>query len=117
MSEEVAQYPLISSNVSDDVARILVECYRREANPPHSHRVGRNRRLDCHRSSDAVFLGVLASAEELLAKGELVELLLEPEAGLSVQLALIVSEGRAEPPALNFVRDFCLTLAHAEIGT
>lgn len=117
--KDVAQYPLISSSVSDDVARILVECYGRDANPQHwlhisSDEIGAL--IAAVQNSDAIFLGVLASAQELLAKGKVVELKLKPDAGLSVQLAFITLEGRTEPPALKLVRDFCLELAQAEVG-
>lgn len=115
--EDLVQYPLISSNVSDDVARILVECYGANANPQHwlhiaSDEIGAL--IAAVQRSDAIFLGMLASARELLAEGALVELELKPDAGLSVQLAFITLEGRTEPPALKLVRDFCLELAQAE---
>jgi hypothetical protein len=70
--------------------------------------------IEAVRSTDAIFLGVLATTRRLLDSGEFVELALEPAAGLNAQFAFITLEGRTEAPALGLVREFLSGLAEAE---
>ncbi|MBB3181668.1 LysR family transcriptional regulator [Variovorax sp. Sphag1AA] len=114
---DLRRYPVISTGVSDDIARLLVERYGSGANPQRwlhvtSDEIGAL--IEAVRSTDAIFLGVLATTRRLLDSGELVELALEPSADLSAQFAFITLEGRTEAPALGIVREFLSGLAQAE---
>ncbi|WP_218511320.1 LysR family transcriptional regulator [Variovorax sp. dw_308] len=118
--DEITRYPIISTNVSDDVARILVERYGPSANPQKwlhisSDEIGAL--IEAVQNSDAIFLGVIGAARALLEKKEVVEIKLNPDAGLGVQLAFITLEGRTEAPALKVVRDICLELAKIDPAT
>lgn len=117
--EDLARYPLISTIVSDDAARTLVERYGNNAAPQRwlhvsSEEIGGL--IEAVRNTDAVFLGVLAATGALLDRGEFVELEVKPAAGLYAQFALVTLEGRTDPPALQIVRSFCADLARAEIA-
>ncbi|MGJ7605957.1 LysR family transcriptional regulator [Variovorax sp. LT1R20] len=114
---DLTRYPVISTMVSDDVARLLVERYGSEASPQRwlhvsSEEIGAL--IEAVRNTDAVFLGVLAATRALLDSGELVELKVEPAAGLNAQFAFVTLQGRTEAPALQLVRSFCVSLAQAE---
>ena len=108
---------MISTGVSGDVARILVERHGSQANPQRwlhisSDEIGAL--IEAVRNSDAIFLGVLAATRTLLKTGELVELTPHPIAQLSAQFAFITLDGRTEAPPLQIVRAFCADLVRAE---
>lgn len=114
---DLLNYPLISSAISDDIARMMVERYGNEAGPQRwlhvsSEEIGAL--IEAVRHTDAIFLGVLAATGALLDSGELAELQVTPAAGLSAQFALVTLEGRTEPPALALVRAFCQGLVQAQ---
>ncbi|MGN8080667.1 LysR family transcriptional regulator [Variovorax sp. 22077] len=114
--EELAQHPVISTMVSDDVARILVERYGSDASPQrwlHVSSEDIGTLIEAVRNTDAVFLGVLAATRALQDSGELAELKVEPAAGISAQFAFVTLDGRTEAPALRLVREFCIGLARA----
>lgn len=74
---ELARFPLISTRVSDDVARRLVERYGSEASPQRWLQVSSEEigvLVEAVRNTDAIFLGVLAVTRALRDGGELVEL-------------------------------------------
>ena len=114
---DLQRYPVISTGVSDDIARLLVERYGSAADPQRWLHVTCDEigaLIEAVRSTDAVFLGVLATTRQLLISGELVELTMQPDAGLNAQFAFITLEGRTEAPALGLVREFLSELAQAE---
>jgi DNA-binding transcriptional LysR family regulator len=114
---DMRSYPLISSIVSDDVARALVARYGPEANPERWLHISCDEiaaLIEAVRNSDAIFLGVVATTQAGIDRGEFVKLVLSPEADLGVQLALITLQGRTEAPALDVVRRFCMNLSAAD---
>ena len=117
--DDLVRYPVVSTMVSDDVARILVERYGFDASPQrwlHVSSEDIGALIDAVRNTDAIFLGVLAATRALQDSGELAELTVAPAAGLSAQFAFVTLEGRTEAPALRLVRDFCVGLAQAGAG-
>ena len=89
--------------------RLLVERYGPRANP----RV--MTRLECEdvgslvetaRRTEAVFLGIVAAACEGLARGELVELQLQPPLQGLARFGFVTLKGRTEAPVMRFFRDF-----------
>jgi len=116
---DMARFPLLSTTVSDDVARSLVERYGDAAAPQRWLQVSSDEigaLVSAVRDTDAIFLGVLAATGALLDSGELVELQVKPAALLDAQFALVTLEGRTEPPALRFVREFCTQLLQDEVA-
>jgi len=114
---DLAHYPMISTGVSDDVARLLVERHGSQANPQrwlHTSSDDIGTLIEAVRNSDAIFLGVLAATRTWLKSGELVELALRPITQISAQFAFITLDGRTEAPSLQIVRAFCAELARAE---
>lgn len=114
--DELARYPVVSTMVSDDVARTMVERYGSDASPQrwlHVSSEDIGALIEAVRNTDAIFLGVLAATRALQQSGELSELKVSPAAGLSAQFAFVTLEGRTEAPALQLVREFCMTLAQA----
>ena len=99
--DELLRYPIASTPLSDEVARILVERYGPQADPAECVT------LRCEeipslvavaRRSDAVLLAVRAAAPELA------ELKLRPALDATARFGLVTLARRTEPPGLAFVR-------------
>jgi DNA-binding transcriptional LysR family regulator len=98
----LSAYPIASTPLSDEVARLLVERYGPKAHPE----VCVTLRCDelsslteLARTSDAVLLAVRAAAPDL------VELKLHPALEATARFGLVTLARRTEPPALELVRE------------
>jgi DNA-binding transcriptional LysR family regulator len=94
-------YPLASTPLSDEVARVLMERYGRQAHPDHlvslrSEEI--SSLLDVVRKSDAVVLTIRASAPDL------VELPISPPLNANARFGLVTMASRTESPMLDKVR-------------
>lgn len=99
--DDLLAYPIASTPLSDEVARVLVERYGARAHP------GACVTLRCDelpslvevaRRSDTVLLAIRAAAPDL------VELNLRPALAATARFALVTLRRRTEPPALAVVR-------------
>lgn len=106
---DVLQYPIASTPLSDEVARMMVDQYGLQANPAEMVKL----RCDDVASlvstvaqSDAVFLGVISAARSGLADGSLMELHIRPKLSASARYAYVTLAGRTEAPAMRFFRAF-----------
>jgi DNA-binding transcriptional LysR family regulator len=103
------EYPVASTPLSDEVARLLVDQYGVQANPAELVSL----RCDDIGSlvqtvaqTDAVFLGVLAATRAGLQAGTLVELKIKPKLLASARFAFLTLAGRTEAPAMGYFRSF-----------
>lgn len=106
---DVLRYPVASTPLSDEVARALVDQFGPQANPSEMVTL----RCDDVASlvqtaaqTDAVFLGVIATARSGLADGSLVELALVPALRATARFAYVTLAGRTEAPAMAYFREF-----------
>ena len=106
---DVRRYPVASTPLSDEVARALVDQFGPQANPSEMVTL----RCDDVASlvqtaaqTDAVFLGVIATARSGLADGSLVELALVPALRATARFAYVTLAGRTEAPAMAYFREF-----------
>ncbi len=106
---DVLRYPVASTPLSDEVARALVDQFGPQANPSEMVTL----RCDDVASlvqtaaqTDAVFLGVMATARSGLADGSLVELALAPALRATARFAYVTLAGRTEAPAMAYFREF-----------
>jgi DNA-binding transcriptional LysR family regulator len=106
---DVRRYPVASTPLSDEVARALVDQFGPQANPSEMVTL----RCDDVASlvqtaaqTDAVFLGVIATARSGLADGSLVELALAPALRATARFAYVTLAGRTEAPAMAYFREF-----------
>ena len=94
-------YPIASTPLSDEVARILVERYGPQAHPDQLVNL-RSEEISCLldvvRKSDAVVLTIRASAPNL------VELPISPPLNAKARFGLVTMAARAEAPMLDKVR-------------
>ena len=94
-------YPIASTPLSDEVARILMERFGSQAHPDslvnlRSEEI--SSLLDVARKSDAVVLAIRASAPDL------VELPVSPPLNVKARFGLVTIASRTEPPFLDDVR-------------
>ena len=96
------QYPIASTPLSDEVARMLVEHYGPSAHPTECVTLRCDEissLVDVVRESDAVLLAIRASAPDL------VELPVKPTLAAKARFGLVTLAGRAEPPSLAILRE------------
>lgn len=105
--DEVLRYPIASTPLSDEVARILVERYGPRAHP------GQFVSLRCEeipslvevaRHSDTVLLAIRAAAPDL------VELKMQPALAATARFGLVTLRRRSAPPGLALVRELMARL-------
>jgi DNA-binding transcriptional LysR family regulator len=95
-------YPLASTPLSDEVARILMERFGPSAHPEQLVNLRCEEissLLDVARTSDAVVLAIRASAPDL------VELPVSPALDIKARFGLVTIASRTEPPLLGKVRE------------
>lgn len=94
-------YPIASTPLSDEVARVLVERYGEAAHPTTFVTLQSEdlaSLADTVRATDAILLAVRASATDLA------ELPVRPALEASARYGMVTLAGRSEPPALEIVR-------------
>ena len=107
--EALLAYPIASTPLSDEVARMLVARYGAVADP------ARMTTLQCEeiaslietvRQTDAIYLGILGAARRELASGELVALKVSPRFDAGARLGMVTLAGRTELPVMAVFRQF-----------
>jgi DNA-binding transcriptional LysR family regulator len=94
-------YPIASTPLSDEVARILMERFGSQAHPDRLVNLRSEEissLLDVVRKSDAVVLAIRASAPDL------VELPVSPPLNVKARFGMVTIASRTEPPLLDKVR-------------
>lgn len=103
------RFPIASTPLSDEVARVLVERYGPEAHPDECVTLRCEEiasLVEVVRASDAVLLAIRASAPEL------VELPLKPAISAKARFGLVTLAGRVEPPSLSILRELAEKVLH-----
>jgi DNA-binding transcriptional LysR family regulator len=105
----VRRFPIASTPLSDEVARLLVEHYGPAAHPDECVTLRCEEiasLVDVVRSSDAVLLAIRASAPDL------VELPIQPALTAMARFGLVTLAGRVEPPSLAILREVAGQVLH-----
>jgi DNA-binding transcriptional LysR family regulator len=106
---DVLAYPVASTPLSDEVARLLVANYGPQANPSQMTT------LQCEEVSSlintveqtqAVLLGVVAAAREGLQAGRLVQLPMSPPLLAGARFAYVTLAGRTQAPVMRLFQRF-----------
>lgn len=103
------QYPVASVPLSNEVARLLVQQYGPGANPAQIATLECNdidSLLDVVERTDAVLLGVLATARPRLQAGTVVQLPVRPAMQATARFAYVTLAGRTEAPVMQLLRQF-----------
>jgi hypothetical protein len=95
------QFPIASTPLSDEVARVMVERYGPTAHPLECVTLRCEEipsLVEVVRRSDAVLIAIRAAAPDL------VEVTLRPAMNTTARFGIVTLARRAEPPALPIVR-------------
>jgi DNA-binding transcriptional LysR family regulator len=107
--DALMQYPLASTPLSDEVARILMERYGPQAHPSLCITLRCDEipsLVDVVRQSDAILLAIRAAAPDLI------ELPVEPALAAMARFGLVTLAGRTAAPALEIVLTLMRELLH-----
>ena len=107
--DALLSYPIASIQLSQEVARLLVDHYGPQANPAQMTTLQCEdiaSLLDVVGQTDAVYLGIVGAAREGLAQGRLVELGMHTPLKGQARLGLITLAGRTELPIMSVFRAF-----------
>jgi DNA-binding transcriptional LysR family regulator len=106
---DVLRFPIASTPLSDEVARLMVDQYGLQANPAEMVSLrcdDINSLVHTVTQTDAIFLGVIATAQAGLTDGSLVELPVTPKLLANARFAYVTLAGRTEAPAMTYFRAF-----------
>jgi DNA-binding transcriptional LysR family regulator len=107
--EALLAFPIASIQLSQEVARLLVDHYGPRANPAQMTTLQCEdiaSLLDVVGQTDAIYLGIVGAARQGIAQGRLVELGMGTPLQGQARLALITLAGRTELPVMSVFRDF-----------
>ncbi len=99
--DQVRAYPIASTPLSDEVARVLVERYGPDAHPARCVTLRCEELpslVELTRHTDAILIAIRAAGPDL------VELALKPALNATARFAIVTLAGRSEAPALPIVR-------------
>ncbi len=107
--DDLMRYPVATTPLSDEVARMLVARYGTRADPLRMaalvcEDVGSL--LDAVAQTDAVFLGVIAAARAGIEAGRLAEIHIAPALDAGARFAYVRLAGRTEAPVMQVLRRF-----------
>jgi len=106
---EMLRFPIASTPLSDEVARLMVDQYGLQANPAEMVSLrcdDINSLVRMVAQTDAIFLGVIATAQVGLSDGSLVQLAVKPKLLANARFAYVTLAGRTEAPAMDYFRAF-----------
>jgi DNA-binding transcriptional LysR family regulator len=99
--DQLRAYPIASTPLSDEVARVLVERYGPDAHPARCVTLRCEEipsLVELTRHTDAVLIAIRAAGPDL------VELPMKPALNATARFAIVTLAGRSEAPALTIVR-------------
>lgn len=106
---DIANYPLASTPLGAEIARMLVQRFGPSADPQQAIRLrceDINSLLEVVKASDAIFLGIVAAARSGIADASLAVLNVQPPLSPGAHYAIITLMGRTEAPSLQLLRHF-----------
>jgi DNA-binding transcriptional LysR family regulator len=107
--QDITQYPVASTPLSDEVVRQLVDQYGVSANPSAMAALMCEdiaSMLATVAQTQAIYLGVVAAARAGLQDGSLVELPIKPTLKATARFAYVSLAGRTEAPVMGWFRGF-----------
>ena len=107
--EDLLAYPIASTPLANEVARIIIERYGSKADPKSMTTLeceDVTSLIDTIHRTDAIFLGIIAAAKAGIKAGKLVELKIKPALNASAQFAYITLTGSTMAPIMSFFRKF-----------
>lgn len=116
--DEIVQYPVVSTMLSDEATRTLVQQFGPAAHASRLLRASSDSvvaLIDAVSATDAVFLGALGTARSWLEKGALALLDLDKPLNIDAPYAFVTLAERTQSPVLDTVRQFCTQLVAQKV--
>jgi DNA-binding transcriptional LysR family regulator len=116
--DEIVNYPVVSTMLSDEATRTLVQQF---GPPAHATRLLRASAdsvaalIDVVNSTNAIFFGAMGAARAWLENEELVLLNLDKPLEIDAPYAFVTLAGRTQSPVLEKIREFCMQLVAQKI--
>lgn len=107
--EQMLEFPIASTPLSADVARLLVEQYGPKADPQIMITLrceDIKSLIDTLYVTNAIYLGIIAAARDGIANSSLCELSIRPEVLATARFAYVSLQGTTEAPAMKWFRAF-----------
>ena len=107
--EELLDFPIASTPLSADVARLLVEQYGAKADPQLMITLrceDIKSLIDTVAKTNAIYLGIVAAARDGIEAASLSELAISPQVAATARFAYVTLRGRTEAPAMRWFREF-----------
>lgn len=107
--QRLLAYPLVSTPLSDEVARLLVDHYGAVADPAQMVTLQCEEvasLIDTVAETDAIFLGIVAAARPGIEAGTLTEIRVHPPLRGGARFAYVTLAGRTEAPVMAILRRF-----------
>lgn len=107
--ETLRRYPLASTPLTAEVAHILVNQFGPHADPQQAVSLRCDditSLIDTVKTSNTIFLGIVAAARAGIQDGQLIELVTQPASSLTARFAFVTLIGRTEVPAMTIFRRF-----------
>ena len=113
---DVLDYPVVSTGLSPEIRRRLAGAAAPAGVELHMECEDISYLFDIVERSDAVFLGVLASARTLAESERLVRLPPPPDFDIQAHFAFVTLRGRSISPATRITRERCLQVIQEAAG-
>ena len=107
--EELLDFPIASTPLSADVARLLVEQYGAKADPQLMITLrceDIKSLIDTVAKTNMIYLGIVAAARDGIEAASLSELAISPQVAATARFAYVTLRGRTEAPAMRWFREF-----------
>lgn len=113
---DVLRYPVVSTGLSPETRRRLAGAAGSGGFELHMECEDISFLFDIVEQSDAVFLGVLASAHPLVESGRLIALPPPPDFEIQAHFAFVTLRGRSISPATRITRERCFQVIQEAAG-
>lgn len=116
--DDIIKFPLVSTALSDETARGLLDSAGHGRHPNellHVECQDISRLLEVVRNTDAIFLGVIVSAKEAIRQKELVELKVDLPIEIGGQFVFVTLANRTKSPILHIAQKVCRELCDAYV--
>src|SRR5574343_305012 len=107
--EDVLKYPIATTNLADEVIRLLQEHFGTKISFIQAIRLRSediSSLIEAVRETDAVFFGVAAAARDGIADKSLIELSIQPPLDIRAPFGIVSLAGRSQSAAMGIVSSF-----------
>ncbi|MBV7541639.1 LysR family transcriptional regulator [Acidovorax sp. sic0104] len=107
--DEMLNFPIASTPLSVEVARLLVDLFGPRANPLQAVSLRCDdiaSLIEAVKASNAIYFGIRAAARAHIESGELEELVSAPTLTIGARFAFVTLLGRTEAPSMSLFRQF-----------